>query len=71
MSTPEHALAPAPEQPIVTEPRERLISPETWRWMKAAAVLCCLVPITILVGLRFARWSTIRCWPSTASSSCC
>lgn len=56
-TTPERALAAEPEAPTVAPPHEKLISPDTWRWLKAAAVLCCLVPITVLLGLRFARWS--------------
>lgn len=50
------APVPAPEGAPVAS-REKLISAETWRWLKIAAVACCLVPLTLLVGLRFARWS--------------
>lgn len=54
------AVEAAPELPQVVlagETREPLISASTWHWLKTAAVLVCLVPLTALIGLRVARLS--------------
>jgi cellulose synthase/poly-beta-1,6-N-acetylglucosamine synthase-like glycosyltransferase len=37
--------------------RQAVISPATWRWLRAGTVLFCLSPVTILLGLRLARWA--------------
>ena len=47
---PQGAAAPAEE-------RQPLISAQTKHWLKTAAVLACLIPITALIGLRLSRLS--------------
>jgi cellulose synthase/poly-beta-1,6-N-acetylglucosamine synthase-like glycosyltransferase len=36
-------------------PADKLISPATWRWLRAGIVLLCLTPVTVLLGLRLAK----------------
>ena len=49
--------APAPPAAAPEEQRQPLISETTRHWLKVGAVLLCLAPVTVLLGLRIAKLS--------------